>query len=286
MPCIWDVPYSNHKAPWFLWQWPGKKRKEKKFTIKKTKKKCSKTKIFFFRSTLIWLHMRKNVFFKNSWNVFRWYMFKDSKKLATKKTQQQLALLHIKWQEREREGGGWEGGWIYKQTKKICTTTCFYLAVAAPAGLPGKAITWPLTLGERHRVFPFFFSSSFFSEKRTHSQAYKLFTLYYPAKLRKYTVAACWDFFFFSHYGKKNKQKQNKNRVHRNLERVQAKTVKNTGSNINTISAYTKWTLISNTILNTGGEKIVDHKCVFEHRKHTWMCIFLCFNFSLYIYIS
>lgn len=30
------------------------------------------------------------------------------------------------------------------------------------------------------------------------------------------------------------------------------KTVKNTGSNINTISAYTKWTLISNTILNTG----------------------------------
>lgn len=57
-------------------------------------------------------------------------MFKDSKKLATKKTQQQLALLHIKWQERKKN--------IYKQTKKICTTTCFYLVVVTPAGLPEK----------------------------------------------------------------------------------------------------------------------------------------------------
>lgn len=30
------------------------------------------------------------------------------------------------------------------------------------------------------------------------------------------------------------------------------RTVENTGFNINTTSAYAKWTLISNTILNTG----------------------------------
>lgn len=109
----------------------------------------------------------------------------------------------------------------------------------------------------------FFFLLFFQKKKHTHSQAYKLFTLYYPAKLRKYTVAACWDFFFLT---TEKKQKQ-KNRVHRNLERVQAKTVKNTGSNINTISAYTKWTLISNTILNTGGE-IVDRKCFWTQETY------------------
>lgn len=40
----------------------------------------------------------------------------------------------------------------------------------------------------------------FLFQKHTYFQAYKLFTLYYPAKLRKYTAAACWDFF---HYRKK-----------------------------------------------------------------------------------
>lgn len=37
-------------------------------------------------------------------------------------------------------------------------------------------------------------------QKHMYFQAYKVFTLYYPAKLRKYTVAACWDFF---HYRKR-----------------------------------------------------------------------------------
>lgn len=69
----------------------------------------------------------------------------------------------------------------------------------------------------------------FIFQKHTYFQAYKLFTLYYPAKLRKYTVAACWDFFF--HYRKKGTLKPLKST---------GKTVKNTGSNINTISAYTK----------------------------------------------
>lgn len=102
----------------------------------KRTKKHSRTKVvfcFFFQIDADLIAYEKKVFFRNSWNVFRWYMFKDSRKLATKKTQQQLALLHIKWQE------GGEGG--YKPTKKICTTTCCYLAVAAPAGLLGKAIT-------------------------------------------------------------------------------------------------------------------------------------------------
>jgi hypothetical protein len=33
-------------------------------------------------------------------------------------------------------------------------------------------------------------------QKLTYFQAYKVFTLYYPAKLTKYTVAAWWDIFF------------------------------------------------------------------------------------------
>lgn len=69
----------------------------------------------------------------------------------------------------------------------------FYLSVVAPTGLPDEAITWPLTLMETPQHFSF--------QKHTHFQAYKLFTLYYPAKLRKYKVAACWDLFF--HYRKK-----------------------------------------------------------------------------------
>lgn len=62
------------------------------------------------------------------------------------------------------------------------------------------------------------------------------------------------------------------------------KTVKNTGSNINTISAYTKWTLISNTILNTG--KKVDHKCVLNIGTYMSVQFPKYFKFSLYIYIS
>lgn len=58
-------------------------------------------------------------------------------------------------------------------------------------------------------------------------------------------------------------------------------TVKNTGSNINTISAYTKWTLISNTILNTGKKSPID---VFEHRN-SQECAFSYVLSSLYIFI-
>lgn len=173
MPCIRDVPSSNHKAPWFFWQWAGKKEETKKI---QEEKKRSKKK-FFFQIDADLIAYEKRVFFKNSWNVLRWYMFNDSKKLATKKTQQQLALLHIKWQERRssrrRRRGRREGG-VYKQTKKICTTTCFYLAVAAPAGLPGKAITWPLTLGGRHRLFFFllFFQKNVLILKHTNYSHY------------------------------------------------------------------------------------------------------------------
>lgn len=68
--------------------------------------------------------------------------------------------------------------------------------VVTPVGLPEEAITWPLTPGEHlHNLLIF--------QKHTYFQAYKLFTLYYPAKLRKYTAAACWGLFFFFHYRKK-----------------------------------------------------------------------------------
>lgn len=93
----------------------------------------------------------------------------------------------------------------------------FSPGVVTPAGLPEEAITWPLSPGAHHVYF----------QKHTYFQAYKVFTLYYPAKLRKYTVAACWDFFFTT-----------EKKIHWNLERVQANS-KNTGFNINTISAYT-----------------------------------------------
>lgn len=77
-----------------------------------------------------------------------------------------------------------------------------------------------------------------FKKERTYVQAYKLFTLYYPAKLRKYTVAAGWGCCCFFTTGKKGTLK--------NLERVQArKTAQNTGGfNINTTSAYSKGTLL------------------------------------------
>lgn len=42
-----------------------------------------------------------------------------------------------------------------KQTKKVCTTTCFYLIVVTPAGLPEKAIIWPFTLEEHHNILFF-----------------------------------------------------------------------------------------------------------------------------------
>lgn len=152
---------------------------------------------------LIWLHMRKRSFSKNSWNVFRWYMFNDSKKLATKKTQQQLALLHIKWQERRSKGGSGWGRGAYKQTKKIFTTTCFYLAVAAPAGLPGKAITWPLTLGGRHRVF-FFFSSFFFRKTYSFSSIQIIHTIL-SCQIKKIYGGSMLGFFFFSLQKKKKR---------------------------------------------------------------------------------
>lgn len=137
--------------------------------------------------------MRTRSFSKNSWNVFRWYMFNDSKKLATKKTQRQLALLHIKWQERRRRRRRRGGGGYINKLKRYVQPPVF---------------TWPWPLQQdclerpSHDLSPSenatacFYLLLFFQKKRTHSQAYKLFTLYYPAKLRKYTVAACWDFFF------------------------------------------------------------------------------------------
>jgi hypothetical protein len=57
-------------------------------------------------------------------------------------------------------------------------------------------------------------------QKLTYFQAYKVFTLYYPAKLKKYTAAA-WGFFSTTKKGKY-------------LQRERA-TVKNTSLNINTI---------------------------------------------------
>lgn len=92
-----------------------------------------------------------------------------------------------------------------------------------------------------------FFFSFFKKKKNTYFQAYKLFTIYYPAKLRKYTVAACWDFFPLQ-----------KKKGYIETFKEYRQTVKNTGSNINTISAYAKWTLISNTILNTGKKSTID----------------------------
>lgn len=57
-------------------------------TIFKIMKTVAKKKKNVFQIDVELIAYDKKVFFKNSWNVIRWYMFKDSKKLATKKTQQ------------------------------------------------------------------------------------------------------------------------------------------------------------------------------------------------------
>lgn len=57
---------------------------------KKEKKTAAKKGIFvFFQIDVELIAYDKRSFSKNSWNVFRRYMFKDSKKLATKKKTQQ-----------------------------------------------------------------------------------------------------------------------------------------------------------------------------------------------------
>lgn len=95
--------------------------------------------------------MTKGLFQKNGWNVIRRYMFKDSKKLATGEKNPTIACITAYKNGRRVK--------YINKTKTICTTTCFYLIAATPAGLPGKAITWPFTPGERLNIF--FFSKMY-----------------------------------------------------------------------------------------------------------------------------
>lgn len=74
-----------------------------------------------------------------------------------------------------------------------------------------------------HGLLPQRNATTFYFSKTYFFEAYKLFTLYYPAKLRKYTVAACWDFFSLQKKGYIETFKDNR------------QTDKNTGFNINTI---------------------------------------------------
>lgn len=86
----------------------------------------------------------------------------------------------------------------------------------APTGLRDEAITWLLSpTGTRKKT----------KTKKKHSfffQRYKLFTLYYPAKLGKYTVAACWG-VLTTEKGYIETFKENR------------QTDQNTGFNLNTI---------------------------------------------------
>lgn len=59
-----------------------KKTKDNKENCNKKKKKNA------FQIDVGLIAYDKRSFSKNGWNVIRWYMFKDSKKLATEKTQQ------------------------------------------------------------------------------------------------------------------------------------------------------------------------------------------------------
>lgn len=107
----------------------------------------------------------------------------------------------------------------------------FYLIVATPAGLPEKAITWPLTLR----------TPQHFLLKTYSFSSIQIIHTILSCQIKKIYGGSLLGFFFTTE--KKGTLKPLKST---------GKTVKNTGSNINTISAYTKWTLISNTILNTG----------------------------------
>lgn len=154
----------NHKAPWLFWQ----------------KKNAAKRVFLFFfsnwcRIDCIW----QKVFFKKWLECYQAGHVQGQSKVGYQEKNPTIACITAYKNGRRVK--------YINKTKTICTTTCFYLIAATPAGLPGKAITWPLTPREHLNIFLF--------QKHTYFQAYKLFTIYYPAKLRKYTVAACWDFF-------------------------------------------------------------------------------------------